>query len=101
MGEGRGNAGAVWSLRIPSDAVVLNGPLFDGIVQQETIAAAHHLDAVGDEAAGLVLACVDFPILLRAAESEQHFGDGAVAFAAQAGVERAQGQDMPLPELYG
>lgn len=74
---------------------------FDGIVQQETIAAAHHLDAVSDEAAGLVLARVDFPILFRASESEQHFGDGAVAFTAQACVERAQGQDMPLPELYG
>jgi hypothetical protein len=40
---------------------------FDGIVQQEAIAAAHHHDAVGDEAAGHVLARVDFPILLRAA----------------------------------
>jgi len=43
---------------------------FDGIVQQQAIAAAHHLNAVGDEPAGLVLVRVDFPILFRAAESD-------------------------------
>lgn len=30
---------------------------------------------------------------------EQNFGDGAIAFAAQPRVERAQGQDMPLSKL--
>lgn len=50
-------------------------------------------------ATGLVLARVDFPVLLRAGETEQHFGDGAVAFAPQAGVERAQGEDMKLAKL--
>lgn len=52
---------------------------FDRIVQQEPIAAQHHLDAVGDEATGLVLARMDFPIFFRAIESEQCFRDGAIA----------------------
>ena len=70
----------------------------DRIVQQEPITAAHHLDAVGDKAASLVLARIDLEILLGAAEVEQDFGNGAIAFTAQAGVQRAQGKDVPLPE---
>ena len=57
--------------------------------------------ALGDKAASLVLARIDLEILLGAAEVEQDFGNGAIAFAAQAGVQRAQGKDVPLPELYG
>lgn len=71
------------------------------VVKQEAVAAAHHFDAMGDKATGLVLAWIDFPILLGPAKAEQDFGDGAIALSPQAGVERAQGQDMPLPELYG
>lgn len=71
----------------------------DRIVQQESITAAHHLDAVGDQAASLVLARVDLEILLGAAKAEQDFGDGAIALAAKASIQRAQRQDMPLPEL--
>ena len=56
----------------------------DRIVQQEPITAAHHLDAVGDKAASLVLARIDLEILLGAAEVEQDFGNGAIAFTAQA-----------------
>ena len=56
---------------------------------------------MGDKAASLVLAWIDLEILLAAAKSEQDFGDAAIAFPAKAGVERAQGQDVPLPELRG
>ena len=52
-----------------------------------------------DQTAGFVLAGVALEILLGATKVEQDFGDGAIALAAQPGVERAQRQDMPLPEL--
>src|SRR5690606_27845247 len=71
----------------------------DRIMEQQAIAPAHHLDAVRDQAAGFVLARIALEILLRAAKAEQDFSDGAIAFAAQPRVKRAQGQDMPLPEL--
>lgn len=61
------------------------------MVQELTIAVAYHLDAVSDQAAGLVLAWVNFPILFCAAESEQHFRDGAVARAARTGMEYTPG----------
>ena len=48
---------------------------------------------------GLILAGIDFPILLGPAKAEQHFRDGAIALAPQAGVERTQGQDMKPAEL--
>lgn len=71
----------------------------DRIVQQQPITAAHHLDAVGDKAASLVLARIDFKILLAAVKTEQDFGDRAVAFAAKAGIQSTQGQDVPGPKL--
>lgn len=58
-------------------------------MQQQAIAAAHHLDAIGDKTASLVLARINLKVLLAAAKAEQDFGDGAVAFAAKAGVECA------------
>ena len=70
-------------------------------MQQEPVAAAHHPDAMGDEATRLVLARIALEILLCAPKAKQDFGNGAVALAAQPGIERAQGQDMPLPELGG
>ena len=74
---------------------------FDRIVQQEPIAAAHHPDAMRDEATRLVLARVTFKILLGAAETEQDFRDSSVALASQVRIQRAQGQDVPFPELLG
>ena len=65
-------------------------------MKQQAIAAAHHLDTVRDQAAGLVLARIVLKVFLGAAKAEQDFGDGAIALSAQPGVERAQGQDMPL-----
>lgn len=59
-------------------------------MQQQPVAATHHLDAVSDKAASLVLARIDLEILFRAAEPKQDFGNGTIALAAQAGVERAQ-----------
>lgn len=73
----------------------------DRIVQQQPVAAAHHLDPMRDKAASLVLAWIDLEILLAAAKSEQDFGNAAIAFPAKAGVERTQGQYVPLPELRG
>lgn len=70
-------------------------------MQQQPIATPHHLDAMGDKTAGFVLARIDLEILFGAVEAEQDFGDGAVALAAQAGVERAQREDMKLAELFG
>lgn len=70
-------------------------------MEQEAIAPAHHLDAVRDQAASFVLARIALKILLGATKAEQDFSDGAIAFAAQPRVERAQGQDVPLPELGG
>ena len=54
-----------------------------------------------DQSPGLILPGIDFPILLGPAKAEQHFRDGAIAFAAQAGVKCAQGQDMKSAELGG
>lgn len=52
-----------------------------------------------DQSPSLILPGIDLPILLCPAKAEQDFGDGAIALASQAGVERAQGQDMKSPEL--
>lgn len=71
----------------------------DRIVQQEPVAALHHLEAVDDKATDLVLARVAFPILLAAPEPKQDFGNGAIAFATLPGVERTQGQDVKLAKL--
>ena len=60
-------------------------------MQQQPIAAAHHLDPVSDKATSLIFAWVTLEILFSAAEAKQNFGDGSVAFAAQARVERTQG----------
>ena len=70
-------------------------------MEQQAIAAPHHLDAVRDQPAGLVLSRIVLKVFLCATKAEQDFGDGAIALAVQSGVERAQGQDMPLPELRG
>ncbi|SBW13907.1 hypothetical protein BR10RB9215_C10723 [Brucella sp. 10RB9215] len=70
-------------------------------MQQEAVAASHHFQAVRDQSPGLVLPGIDFPILLGPAKAEQHFGDGAIAFAPQASVERAQGKDMKPAKLRG
>ena len=51
-------------------------------MEQQAIAAAHHLDAVRNQTAGLVLARVILEILLGAAKAEQDFGDGAIALVA-------------------
>ena len=56
---------------------------------------------MGNEAASLVLARIDLEILFGAVEVKQDLGDGAIAFATQASVERAQRQDVPLPQLGG
>lgn len=56
---------------------------------------------MGDKAASLVLTRINLEIFLAALKAEQDFGDGAVAFAAKASIQCAQGQDMPLPELCG
>ena len=68
------------------------GPLavsrLDRIVQQQPVAAAHHFQPIVDETANLIFARVAFPILFRSSESEQDFGDGAIALAALVRIER-------------
>lgn len=49
-------------------------------MKQQAIAAAHHLDTVRDQAAGLVLARIVLKVFLGAAKAEQDFGDGAQIF---------------------
>lgn len=71
----------------------------DGIVQQKTIPASHHFEAVGDETSGFVLSGIVLPILFRPLKAEQDFGDRAVAFSAELGIESAQRQDVKLAQL--
>lgn len=52
-----------------------------------------------DKAARLTFAMIALEILLRPAKAEQPIGNGAVAFPAQLGIERAQRKDMPLAKL--
>jgi len=52
-------------------------------VEQQAIAAAHHFDAVRDQAAGFVLARIALEIVLGAVKSEQDFGYGAIALTMQ------------------
>ena len=52
-----------------------------------------------DQSAGLVLAGVGFPILLGPAKAKQDFRDGAIAFASQAGVERAQEANTSIKQI--
>lgn len=68
-------------------------------MEQRAVAALHHGKAMGNEAADSVSARIVFPIGLVAAKPEQYFCDGAVAFAVEPGVKRAQGQNVKLPEL--
>lgn len=70
-------------------------------MKQHPIPAPHHPDAVRDQAASLVLAWVALEILFRSLKSKQDFSNGAVTLAAQSRIQRAQGQDVPLPELFG
>lgn len=56
---------------------------------------------MGNETSGLIFARIDFPIFLDPAKAEQYFCDGSITLAAQAGIERAQGQDVKPPELGG
>ena len=67
----------------------------DRIVQQQPVATPHHLFAMRDETTCLVLSRVALEILLRAAKTKQDFGDGTIALASQACIERTQGQNMP------
>ena len=62
----------------------------DRIVQQKPIAAAHHPDAMSHEATRPVLPRVALEVFLRAAKSEQPFGDGSIALALQARIKRTQ-----------
>src|SRR3989344_7704358 len=71
----------------------------DGIVQQVAIAAAHHVQAGGDEAPGPVLPRVALPIGFVAAKDEQRFGDAAIAFAGETRIERPQGERVKLSKL--
>lgn len=70
------------------------------ISQQFAIAAAHVEQAIGDEAADLVLQGADLPVILRpAVKAEQRLGDDAIAGPGQLRVERAQHQDVSVAGL--
>lgn len=68
-------------------------------MEQEPIAAAHHLDAVRDETTGLVLARIDLPIFLRPMKAEQDFGHGAIALATKSRIERTEREDVESAQL--
>lgn len=74
---GKGRGGRRLRLRHPSAFARL-----DRVMQQEAVAAPHHLQAVGNETASLVLARIDFEILFRSPETEQDFGNRAIALVA-------------------
>ena len=60
----------------------LSSGRFDRIMQQQAIAAPHHVQAMRYQAASLVLAWINLPILLGASKPKQDFGDGSIAFAS-------------------
>src|SRR6266478_10229567 len=91
----------MWSCANPALTVsgVLPAGQLDRVVQQRSIAAAHHALAGCHETARFVFARIAFPIGLGATKAKESFGDGPVALAALARVERAQCQNMQFPEL--
>jgi hypothetical protein len=78
---------------------VLTAGQLDRVVQQRSVAAPHHTLARCHETARFVFARIAFPIGLGVMKAKESFGDGPVALATLARVERAQCQDMEFPEL--
>jgi len=68
-------------------------------MQQQPIATAHHFQPIADEAANAIFARIAFPIHFRSKESEQNFGNAAIALAALMCIQRSQRQNMEVPEL--
>lgn len=71
---------------------MLTAGQLDRVVQQRSVTAPHHTLARCHETARFVFA-------LGAMKAKESFGDGPVALATLARVERAQCQDMEFPEL--
>src|SRR6266852_4371348 len=69
-------------------ARVLPVAQLDRVVQQRSVTAPHHVLTRCHETARFVFARIAFPIGLGATKAEQNFGDGPVALAALARVER-------------
>ncbi len=80
-------------------ARVLTAGQPDRVVQERSVTAPHHVLAGCHETARFVFARIAFPIGLGATKAKESFGDGPIALAALARVERAQCQNMQFPEL--
>ena len=76
-------------------------PAAIGVEQKKTIAALRHVDAEPDEADGAVAQIVTLPAALGdAGDAEQRAGNLAIARIAEPAVERAQGEDKPVPARW-